>query len=146
MFRASFKICACAASEASFHDFSWWAGPLSITRSQRYVVDFKKKINTIFDEFFYTQIHWTRAGIDAKVRWTDLEQARQLLMIFENFEATLRIIVSETEIYVNCACNEVKMGNSLHQYWQVVGKHLVRKRIPGKKISNISLLWEVAVG
>ena len=25
------------------------------------------------------------------------------------------------------------MGNSLHQYRQVVGKHLVRKRIPGKK-------------
>ena len=47
---------------------------------------------------FYTQIHWKWAGIDAKVRRTDLKQARQLLVILENLKATLRIIVSETEI------------------------------------------------
>ena len=44
-------------------------------------------------------MHCTTAGIDAKVRRTDLDQkARHLLMIFENLEATLRIILSETEI------------------------------------------------
>ena len=44
-------------------------------------------------------MHCTRAGIDAKVRRTDLDQkARHLLVIFENLEATLRIILSETEI------------------------------------------------
>ena len=84
-----------AAPEASFLDFSWCAGPLSITRSQRYVVDIKNKI---FKKLFYTQIHWKWAGIDAKVRRTDLKQARQLLVILENLKATLRIIVSETEI------------------------------------------------
>ena len=44
-------------------------------------------------------MHCTRAGIDVKVRRTDLDQqARHLLVIFENLEATLRIILSETKI------------------------------------------------
>ena len=48
---------------------------------------------------FYTQVHRMRVGIDAKVRQTDLDlQARHLLVIFENLEATLRIILGETEI------------------------------------------------
>ena len=38
-------------------------------------------------------------GIDVKIRRNDLDQqARHLLVIFENLEATLRIILSETEI------------------------------------------------
>lgn len=53
----------------------------------------------MFIKLFYIQINCTRAGIDAKVRRTDLDQqARHLLVIFENLEATLRIILSETEI------------------------------------------------
>ena len=53
----------------------------------------------MFIKLLYIQIHCTRAGIDAKVRRTDLDQqARHLLVIFENLEATLRIILSETEI------------------------------------------------
>ena len=84
--RAPFKIWAWQPPKHRF---------LTITRSQRYVVDIKNKI---FKKFFYTQIHWKWAGIDAKVRRTDLKQARQLLVILENLEATLRIIVSETEI------------------------------------------------
>ena len=44
-------------------------------------------------------MHCTRAGIDVKVRRTDLDQqARHLLVIFENLEATLKIILSETKI------------------------------------------------
>lgn len=44
-------------------------------------------------------MHCIRVGIDAKVRRTDLDQqARHLPMIFENLEATLRIILSKTAI------------------------------------------------
>ena len=44
-------------------------------------------------------MHCMRAGIDAKVRRTGLDQrARHLLVVFENLQAALRIILSETEI------------------------------------------------
>ena len=44
-------------------------------------------------------MHCMGVGIDVKIRRNDLDQqARHLLVIFENLEATLRIILSETEI------------------------------------------------
>ena len=55
--------------------------------------------------------------IDTKVRQIDLNpQARHLLVIFENLEATLKIsiwAVLTTTVIVSKTCKEVKMGNSL---------------------------------
>ena len=51
-------------------------------------------------KFFYTQMHCIRAGIDAKVRRTDLDQqARHLPVIFENLNF-------ENYFERNCDCPE----------------------------------------
>lgn len=93
---------------------------------------------------FVLQTLCKRAGIDKKVRQSDHDQqARFLLVIFENLAATLRITLSKTEstwgslnwllaicavlrtVIVKRACTEVKMGNSLQQYRLIVGMHSV---------------------
>ena len=61
--------------------------------------------------------------IDTKVRQTDFDQqARHLLVIFENFEATVKNFL-RTTVTVSKVCKEVKMGISLQQYGLVVGMH-----------------------
>ena len=102
------------------------------------------KDNYIFCNLFYKQTLCKRAGIDKKVRQSDHDQqARFLLVIFENLAATLRISLSKTEstwgslnrllaicavlrtVIVKKAYNEMKMGNSLQQYRLIVGMHSV---------------------
>lgn len=92
------------------------------------------KDNYVFCNLFYKQTLCKRAGIEKKVRQSD----HDLLVIFENLAATLRITLRKTEstwgslnrllaicavlrtVTVKKACNEVKMGNSLQQYRLIV--------------------------
>ena len=54
--------------------------------------------NYIFCNLFCKQTLCKRAGIEKKVRQSDHDQqARFLLVIFENLTATLRITLSKTE-------------------------------------------------
>ena len=85
-----------------------------------------------FSNLSYKQTHCTRAGIDTKgrqtntlhdgidtkVRQTDLDQqARHLLVIFENLEATLKTETTfsnlKTTVIVSKARKEVEVGDSI---------------------------------
>lgn len=97
------------------------------------------KDNYVFCNLFYKQTLCKKAGIEKKVRESD----HDLLVIFENLAATLRITLRKTEstwgslnrilaicavlrtVTVKKACNEVKMGNSLQQYRLIVGMYSV---------------------
>ena len=83
--------------------------------SQRLVVDIKR-LKYIISNLFYKQTHRTSAGIDTKGRQTNTlhdridtkvrqgdlgQQARHLLVIFENVEATLKIETTFSNL--NCS-------------------------------------------